>query len=64
MKIIGTRKMIVIITCVLSLTTIICYHCYKSIPIDASVLAGMSMITALGGVHMIKQGIIDKVKKP
>jgi hypothetical protein len=25
-------------------------------------LAGLSMITALGGVHMYKQGLIDKIK--
>lgn len=60
MKIIGTRKMIVNICCVVSLTVIILYHVKTSTKIDASVLAGMSMITALGGVHTFRNGF----KKP
>ncbi len=56
MKIIGTRKMIVNICCVMSLTAIILYHVKTDTKVDASVLAGMSMITALGGVHTFKNG--------
>lgn len=55
--------MIVIICCVSCLTVIMLYHAKVKVDLTAPVLAGMSMITALGGAHTYKQGLIDKINK-
>jgi hypothetical protein len=62
MQVIGIRKMAVIMWCVMAIAIIMLAHVKADMPLDASDLAGLSMITALGGVHMYKQGLIDKIK--
>lgn len=54
MKIIGTRKMIVNLCCIVALTIVILTYVLTKTPIDASALLGMSMIPAIGGVHTLK----------
>ncbi len=60
MKIIGTRKMIVIMWCVTALTTIIMYYASKEKTLGAAEITCMSMITALGGVHTFKPKLTNK----
>lgn len=59
MQVIGIRKMLVIMSCVAGITYIVCS---KDV-IDNATSYCVSLIAALGGVHVWKQGEIDK-KKP
>lgn len=63
MAVIGIRKMAVIMWCVMAITIIMLAHIWTDMPLEASDLAGMSMIAGLGGIHMYKQGLIDKEKE-
>lgn len=59
MKVIGWRKMIVIMWCASMVTTIMVFCiCYNK-EIGAPEIAGMTLIAGLGGFHSYKQGQTD-----
>lgn len=60
MQVIGIRKMLVIMSCVAGITYIVCS---KDV-IDNATAYCISLIAALGGFHVSKQGQIDEKRKP
>ena len=67
MKVIGLRKMVVIMWCASMITVIMVFYvCYNK-SLDAAAIAGMTLIAGLGGFHSYKQGqtdaIVNGVKK-
>lgn len=63
MKIIGIRKMAVIMWCSFCITIIMCAYLHYDKQIDNSAIIGMSLIAGLGGFHSYKQGHVDSVKQ-
>ncbi len=59
----GTRKMAVILWCVLAITGIVFMHVVTYTEVGYGGLTAMALIAALGGVDVWKQGLLDKLDK-
>ncbi len=59
MKVIGIRKMIVIMWCVGAIAGIMFSYISYNKKLDAPALAGLTMIAGLGGAHTLK-GLLQK----
>ncbi len=55
MKLIGWRKMLVIMWCVGAIAGIMLAYLHYGKALDAPALAGMTMISGLGGAHTFRQ---------
>ena len=61
MKVIGLRKMAVIMWCAAMITIIVVFHvCYDK-SLGAAEITTMTLIAGLGGFHSYKQGQTDVI---
>jgi hypothetical protein len=56
----GLKRMSVVICCVLSITVIDVYHAYVMEPMGAGTITAITLIAALGGVDVWKNGLLKK----
>jgi hypothetical protein len=62
-SVIGVRKMVVLLWCVTAIVVIVLAHIITKTTMAYPSIVAMMLITALGGVDVWKQGILEKLEK-
>jgi hypothetical protein len=56
----GIKRMAVVICCVIAIGAIDVYHTYSAEPMTAGTITAITLIAALGGVDVWKNGLLKK----
>ena len=56
----GVKRMAVVICCVLTIGAVDAYHTYSMEPMGAGTITAMTLVAALGGVDVWKNGLLKK----